>query len=86
MQEIAAEVPIATTDRAMTVKHQIENWVDCTYGSPEAAAGWPRSGVARLPIETIPVGYSDTAVAELDLDVQRRPMTNAISSRNSVER
>jgi len=54
MQEIAAEVPIATTDQAMTVKHHIENRVGGTYGSPEAAAGWQRSGVARLPIEPSP--------------------------------
>jgi len=41
-------------DRAMTVKHHIEDRVGGTYGSPAAAAGWQRSGVARLPIEPSP--------------------------------
>jgi hypothetical protein len=38
----------------MTVKRRIEDRVGGTYGSPEAAAGWQRSGVARLPIEPSP--------------------------------
>jgi hypothetical protein len=41
-------------DRAMTVKRRIEDRVGGTYGSPEAAAGWQRSGVARLAIEPTP--------------------------------
>src|SRR5262249_18379975 len=34
----------------MTSEHRIEDQAGGTYGSSEAAAGWQRSGVARVPV------------------------------------